>query len=342
MYRHHLEKLVRTRLDDVLVDEGILDRPKLEAVQAEQDQKDCLLSDVLIDSGTIEEWDLAKLIASHYALPFVDVLHYQLPALVADVLPLEWCRKHSFLPFDQFGKALAIACVEVPSAELIEEITQKTGASPFVYVAVRRAVREVLDESVKRRGNRAGPSASVFATMSAAPREPGRGTAGAHGTAPAEPDLAPLDLPRISLQLDASAAVVGAHDLTPTPPASETSAPRRPPIERFGRPIAAPPSVPAASQAPRTSRVGAPAAPVPVAAAASRAQPAPHGASIGASNGATNGSPTVPAAARAASRPAPVLPSAPKPAKGGGPGQAGWESIFDIGDDAVRRSTPGE
>lgn len=321
MYRNHLEKLTRTRLDDVLVDEGVLDHERLEAAQAEQDQSGRLLSDVLIDSSTIDEWDLAQLVASHYSLPFIDVKLYQIPGPVMELLPLDWCRQQSLLPIDQFGKALGIVCAEVPTPELLDEIVAATGCSPFLYVGVRRAIRDVIDESIKRRGGRTAPAASINGPAASADRP-----AGARASLTsyvAEAPLPPIDLPHVSLKLNASAAQLIA---------AAGAAVKRPQIERFGRPAPAPPASLTAPPAKTPSSTGAGAsraaaaapAPVPVAARApAPAAPAPK-----------SDDPVRPVLT---TRIAPQLPqpAVKKPAPP--PQQTGWESIFDSGDSAVRR-----
>src|SRR5687767_9044399 len=154
MYRHHLEKLTKTRLDDVLLDEGVLDRARLEAVQAEQDQSGKLLSDVLVTSGGFDEWELAKLLVNQYGLPFLDVKLYGIRREVAELLSVEYCRKHGVLPLDQFGPSIALACWEVPTPELLNEIIEKTGCTLFLYVGVRRMMLEVLDEQTKKAAGR--------------------------------------------------------------------------------------------------------------------------------------------------------------------------------------------
>ena len=73
MYSHHLQKLARTRLEDVLLDEGILDRAQIELAVQDAQQGNLPLSQVLAEREVLDEWQLAKLISVHYSLPFVDL-----------------------------------------------------------------------------------------------------------------------------------------------------------------------------------------------------------------------------------------------------------------------------
>jgi len=112
-------------------------------------------------------------------------------------------------------------------------------------------------------------------------------------------DLPPLDLPAVSMRLDASAAAVGAAN------------PKKPSIQRFqraaasgGKPVA---EATAAEKTAAASPTTAPIAP--------------------------------PGGLRLAARAAPVVPS-PGTKAPAGPNSSTWQSIFDVGEDNVRRAKP--
>jgi type II secretion system (T2SS) protein E len=153
MYLAHLEKLARVRIEDVLVEEGILDRARVEDAQAEQEKTGRQLSEILFQREIISDYDFAKLVVTHYSLAFLDVTNYSTRRDVLDLLPNEWCLQHAILPLDQFGSTLTLAVCEVPSPELLEEIATRTNLAPFLFAAVRSRIVEVL-ETEKKRGPR--------------------------------------------------------------------------------------------------------------------------------------------------------------------------------------------
>ncbi len=146
MYQRHLEKLSRTRLDDVLLDEGQIDRAQVEDAAAEHEMTGRQLSDVLFEREVIDEWDLAKIVSAHYSLPFIDVTTYTISKDALAKLPTEFCIDHALLPLDIFGKGLMLAVAEMPDPELLAEIRKHSGLTPFLYVAVRRSMFEVLTQ----------------------------------------------------------------------------------------------------------------------------------------------------------------------------------------------------
>ncbi len=149
MYRRHLEKLARTRLDDVLLDEGLIERSHIEDAQAEQEMTGNQLSHVLFEREALDEWELAKIVSTHYSLPFIDVSNYAIPRPAVDLLPREFCESYSIVPIDVFGEAMALAVCEMPSPELLKEIIERSKRTPFLYVAVRRAIHDALKDQAK-------------------------------------------------------------------------------------------------------------------------------------------------------------------------------------------------
>lgn len=167
MYQHHIEKLTRTRLDDVLLDEGVLDRSRIADAQAEHEMTGKSLSGILLDQQAIDEWDLAKVVISHYSLPFIDLTDLNLGLDVESVLPLDFCRAHTVLPLDEFGTAFTLAVCEMPSTLLLQKIIEVSSRTPFLYVAVRRQISEAIDAVEKRKAKRNGYIPGMPATASA-------------------------------------------------------------------------------------------------------------------------------------------------------------------------------
>lgn len=166
MYQHHIEKLTRTRLDDVLLDEGILDRSRVADAQAEHEMTGKSLAGILLDQEAIDEWDLAKVVITHYSLPFIDLTDINSGADVESILPVEFCRAHVVLPLDVFGNAFTLAVCEMPSTLLLQKVIEVSGKTPFLYVAVRRQIIEAVD-SIEKRRLRRGPAAGSAAPAAA-------------------------------------------------------------------------------------------------------------------------------------------------------------------------------
>lgn len=238
MYRHHLEKLVRTRLDDILVDEGVLDHSKLQEIQSEQDQSGSLLSDILIESGGFDEFELAKLQVKSYGLPFVDVKLFNIRREVLELLPFDYCKRRGVLPVEQFGQSLAIACWEIPTPELLEELVAKTKLSIFLYVGVRPSMLEVIAEQTKKLA-RSTPQRAPVAKVAA----PAASPTSAAATSPAP--VAAAQQPSQPRPAATIATTVAAAATAAAPAAARTAVP-----------AAVPGAVPASAPSPSVSAPG--------------------------------------------------------------------------------------
>jgi hypothetical protein len=287
----HLEKMTRTRLDDVLVEEGALDRWQVEEAQAEQERTGKQLGEVLVTRELLPDYDLAKLVVTHYPLPFLDLAGFTTRREIMALLPEDFCLRNAVLPLDQFGDVLTLAVCEVPSMELLEDIATRTKLTPSLFIVVRRALLEAIGAGSKQR------STTVVAKR-----------ATMIGAVPAAAAAAQSDL------VDEEPSSEDAESDLPLP---DLLLPRVPMALVGGAP-------------------GAPKAPPPPARPGSRsavvARPAPAVESAPAA-AATGGLRWVDGAAAATPRPKTSSPSA-SPAKNGA-----WESIFDRGEDVVKRET---
>jgi hypothetical protein len=219
MYPAHLEKLCRTQLADVLIEEGVLTRDQVEDALAEQEGTGKQLGALLVEKQILTDYDVAKLVTARYALPYLDVGGYTTRREVIELLPLDMCLKCAILPLDQFGSILTIAISEMPEPEVIEKICELTKLTPSFFVSLRQPILTHLDEEKKRlasrnaRGARAAaktaapdPAPVATATAAVAPTVPATAPVPVTPVAPAAPPavdvLAELaDLPIVSLKL---------------------------------------------------------------------------------------------------------------------------------------------
>ena len=196
----NIEKLHRIRLADVLVEEGVLERATVDDALYQQDVEGKELGQVLVEREILTDYDLAKIVATHYGLPYIDVAGFTTKREVVELLPLDFCLFNGILPLDKFGSILTIAVPEVPSPDNIREIAERTKLVPSLFVSMRRAIVTILEEEQKRRNSRGNKV--VKAPAGAKPAAPAAEDA-AMDVSQAIPDL---DLPTVSLKMGGAAA----------------------------------------------------------------------------------------------------------------------------------------
>jgi type IV pilus assembly protein PilB len=142
----YLDKIIRKRLGDILVQEGLIRAEQLEDSLTEQSRTGRLLGEILVESGLVTEWDIAKVISKQYQIPFILASSYDIASEVKELFDPLFLQRHQFIPLDRFGSTLTIAVGSILSTEIVEAVREKTGCDPFVYVGLASDVRQTLEK----------------------------------------------------------------------------------------------------------------------------------------------------------------------------------------------------
>lgn len=143
------ERFHRRSLRDVLVSQGTLTNEHADELIDAAHQANEPFGTVVLDSGALTPWDLAKTVATHYQMPVLPLLGYRFDKALADGLPASLLYQHQVLPVGRFGKTWSFAVVEPPGRGTIEDLKQVCGASMFFFVAEAPEVTRLLREHVK-------------------------------------------------------------------------------------------------------------------------------------------------------------------------------------------------
>lgn len=143
----YLDKIVRKRLGDILVQEGLVEPGQLADSLVEQKRTGKLLGEILVESDLVSEWDIAKVISKQYQIPFILASSYEISPEVKELFDPRFLMQHQFVPLDRFGSILTIAVGAILSMEIVEAVRDKTGSDPFVYVGLASDVRNTLDKN---------------------------------------------------------------------------------------------------------------------------------------------------------------------------------------------------
>jgi hypothetical protein len=144
----HFTRIGRKRLADVLVDEKLIPKQQLDEAVGEHQRSGTPLGQILVDCGYLTDWDLAKAVAAHYNLPFLDLASYEPDAEVILDFPGELAYQERLLPFDRFGKVVCLACVEMPKVDVLQRVEEITGLTPSLYVGLGGDVARLLAQYV--------------------------------------------------------------------------------------------------------------------------------------------------------------------------------------------------
>lgn len=140
----HFERVGRKRLGDVLVDEKLIAKEQLHEAVGERQRSGAPLGQILVDSGYLSEWDLAKAVAAHYNLPYLDLSGYEPNGDVFENFPPDLAHREGILPFDTFGKVVCLACSEMPPVDILRRVEEITELTPCLYVTLGSEVKRLL------------------------------------------------------------------------------------------------------------------------------------------------------------------------------------------------------
>ncbi|MFH0944772.1 MAG: hypothetical protein V2A76_06200 [Planctomycetota bacterium] len=136
----------RKKLGEILVEEGYLSLEQLEGAKEEQKASGTLLGEILVASGYVTEWEVAKCMVMQLQLPFIYTTLYDIPRSVVSLLPHAFLHQHRIIPIDLFGKCLVLATAGDISEDVVTEIEESTGYEVGLYVALTSDIQKSLSE----------------------------------------------------------------------------------------------------------------------------------------------------------------------------------------------------
>lgn len=144
----YYERLKRKRLGDILVDEQMASREAVIAALHQHHNTHTLLSQLLIASGELREYDLAQVMVEQYQLPFLDLSSFSYHRDLIEEFPSGLLHQAAVMPLGRFGGAVSFACQEFPSEEVLGELESFSGAKVFLFAALATELNQALHEHV--------------------------------------------------------------------------------------------------------------------------------------------------------------------------------------------------
>jgi hypothetical protein len=175
-------KLIRKRLPEMLVEEGVLKDEQVAEIHRHMRATGEGFIDLLVKLGLATDMDVARVVTKQSGLPFIDAARYRIDRDVLKGVPVDFMRQNQVVILDKIGKTLLVAVAGVSSPEVYEKIEKATGSALFIYVTTARQVAEALD---KHSPQAAKPGAKPAAPAAApAPKAPSPASTGVRPAAP--------------------------------------------------------------------------------------------------------------------------------------------------------------
>ncbi len=148
----HLEKLNRKKLGEILIDEGLISKTQLEDATRHREKTGEPLGYVLVDCSYLPEEELARTVSLQYQLPYVELTTVPPDKDLDELIPLRDLVMQRLLPIARFGSVVSIAVAEMPNMAVLKDLRQRTGLTPFLYVAMLSEIDRHIQALMEAKG----------------------------------------------------------------------------------------------------------------------------------------------------------------------------------------------
>ncbi|MBW4081634.1 GspE/PulE family protein [Paenibacillus sp. S150] len=119
--------IMKKRLGDLLVENGIISQEQLEEALVEQRRSKRKLGDLLITQGYITEQQLIEVLEFQLGIPHVSLFKYQIDPAITQIIPESMAKRYQVLPFMKEGSKLMVAMADPLDYFAIEDLRMSTG-----------------------------------------------------------------------------------------------------------------------------------------------------------------------------------------------------------------------
>ncbi len=139
-----ISKLVRKKLGEILIEEGLLRDEQVQEGLKRQRATGEFFGEVLVQLTYCSEVDIARAIVRQFGLPYIDASKYRIPREAMETIPGELMWQNQFIVLDKIGKALVVAVSSVLPGEVFERLEKLSGSQLFLYVSTLGQIKEAL------------------------------------------------------------------------------------------------------------------------------------------------------------------------------------------------------
>jgi hypothetical protein len=139
-----LEKLTPVRLAEVLTQKGVVPTEVITDALYAQDKHGEPFVQILVGSGAITEWDLAKAVTENFQLPFLMASNYSISDAARDKLPREAVFQHLIVPIDVFNDVVCVVMPILTPYETLCRIQKEISCELYPYVGLISENKKVV------------------------------------------------------------------------------------------------------------------------------------------------------------------------------------------------------
>lgn len=134
------------KLGEVLVKQGLVKPEQLAKALEEQKKSGNKIGSILLSMGVIKEPQMLMALQKAYQVPGVDLNSFNLDKSLAQIVPREFCEKHTLLPVQKVGQTLVVAFSDPSNIYVKEDLRFLTKCKIQPVVAPETAISSALEK----------------------------------------------------------------------------------------------------------------------------------------------------------------------------------------------------
>jgi len=142
-----LNRLVKKRLGELLVEQGLLSNEQVQDALRMQHQSGLLFGETLVQNKLITEEKIVAVLVNQFGIPYILPTQYQISRDLLEIFEPTMMRRYQFVPMDSIGSVLVIAIAGSLTEEVLKEIEGQTGCTLQLFLTKMSEINLVLQNN---------------------------------------------------------------------------------------------------------------------------------------------------------------------------------------------------
>ena len=139
-----LNRMVRKKLGEILVDQGLLSQEQVQDALRLQHQSGLLFGETLVQQKLITEEKIVAVLVGQFGIPYIRPTQYTIAKDLLEIFDPAMMRRFQFVPMDSIGSVLVIAIAGSLTEDVLHEIESQTGCSLQLFLTRMSEINLVL------------------------------------------------------------------------------------------------------------------------------------------------------------------------------------------------------
>ncbi len=141
-----LSPQIQVKTEDVLLQEGLLDKDKLNLLKNQAKSSKQPFFSVLLNDGHISDEQLTKALAIANNVPYVNLTTANIDPKILDLLDKDVAEHYMAVPIGEMDKRLVVAMLDADNLQAVDFLSNKISRPLKVYAASESGIKHILEK----------------------------------------------------------------------------------------------------------------------------------------------------------------------------------------------------